>query len=168
MRLFFVRHGVAEPRETWPGDDGTRPLTAAGRRAMARATAVFERLGVEPDIILSSPLVRAHETAAIVAAGLGIDGRLRDDVRLAGGFGRERLGAILAEHRDAEAIMLVGHEPDFSTTIGDLVGGGAVVCKKGGLARVDLHRGSRRAELVWLLPPKVWSVSTSKEAGSGD
>ncbi|HJW76490.1 MAG TPA: histidine phosphatase family protein, partial [Thermoleophilia bacterium] len=91
VRLLFVRHGVAEPRETWPGDDGARPLTAAGRRAMVRAVAAFARLGLRPDMIVTSPLVRARETAAVVAAGLGIDDRLRVDERLAPGFDRGRL-----------------------------------------------------------------------------
>jgi phosphohistidine phosphatase len=168
VRLFFVRHGVAEPWETWPGDDRARPLTAAGRRAMVRAAATFARLGLEPDIIVSSPLTRARETAAIVATGLVMEDRVRVDGRLAPGFGVEQLEAILEESPAAEAIMFVGHEPDLSALIGDLVGGGAVVCRKGGLARVDVERESRRGKLVWLLPPKVLSVSTNKGASGGD
>jgi phosphohistidine phosphatase len=168
VRLLFLRHGQAEPRETWPAEDGSRPLTADGRRALATEAAVLARLGPAPDVILSSPLARAHETASIVAEGLGIGDRLRDDERLAPGFGVTELEAILDEHREAKTLMLVGHEPDFSLTIGGLVGGAAVVCKKGGLARVDVDPESGAAELVWLLPPKVLTVSTSKGGNGGD
>jgi phosphohistidine phosphatase len=168
VRLLFLRHGVAEPRETWTGADDGRPLTAEGRRAMVAEAAFFARLGLAPDAILSSPLTRAHETAQIVAEGLAIADRLRDDDRLAPGFGPAGLGAILGEHRAAKTVMLVGHEPDFSLTIADLIGGSAVVCKKGGLARVDVDPESGAAELVWLLPPKVLTVSASKGGSGGD
>ena len=168
MRLLFLRHGPAEPRETWTEADDRRPLTAEGRAAMARGAATFARLGVAPDAILSSPLTRARETARIVAEGLGIADRLRDDVRLAPGFGPTQLGAILDEYREARTLMIVGHEPDFSLTIGSLVGGAAVVCKKGGLARVDVDPQSGAAQLVWLLPPKVLTVSASKGGSGGD
>jgi phosphohistidine phosphatase len=168
VRLLFLRHGPAEPRETWRRDDGERPLTAEGRRAMAREAATFARLGLAPGAILSSPLARAHETARIVAEGLGIADRLRDDERLAPGFDTVQLRAILEDNDGEDTLMLVGHEPDFSLTIGDLLGGTAVVCKKGGLARVDLDAESGAAELVWLLPPKLLTVSPSKGASGGD
>ena len=168
MRLLFLRHGSAESRETWTEADDGRPLTTEGRLAMAREAATFARLGLVPDAMLSSPLTRAHETAQIVAEGLGIADRLRDDDRLAPGFGPTELGAILDEHRGAKTVMLVGHEPDFSLTLGGLVGGAALVCKKGGLARVDVDPQSGVAELVWLLPPKVLTLSTSKGGSGGD
>ena len=168
MRLLFVRHGQAEARETWPGGDDDRPLTAEGRRAMAREAAAMARLGVAPDVICTSPLVRARETAEIVAEGLGRGDRVRDDERLASGFGPAQLRAIVGENEKVETIMFVGHEPDFSLTIGDLVGGASVVCKKGGLARVDIDAVSGAAELVWLVPPKLLTLSTSKGASGGD
>lgn len=168
MRLLFLRHGQAESRETWTGGDDGRPLTAEGRSAMAAEAAFLARLGSAPDVILSSPLTRARETARIFAEGLGVADRLHDDVRLAPGFGPTQLEEILEEHREARTVMLVGHEPDFSLTIGGLVGGAAVVCKKGGLARVDVDPESGAAELVWLLPPKALTVPTSKGGSGGD
>jgi phosphohistidine phosphatase len=75
--------------------------------------------------------------------------------RLAPGFGVDDLTQVLQTHPQAENIMLVGHEPDFSITIGALTGG-RVVCKKGGLARVDITSTEPlQGELVWLIPPKV-------------
>ena len=168
MRLLFLRHGLAESRETWTAADDGRPLTAEGRSAMAREAATMARLGLAPDVIVSSPLARAHETAQIAAEGMGIADRLHDDERLAPGFGPAELAAILDEHPDVETLMFVGHEPDFSLTIGSLVGGTSVVCKKGGLARVDIDPESGAAELLWLLPPKLLTVSTKKGASGGD
>ena len=116
------------------------------------------RLEIAPEVIVTSPLVRARQTAEIVGEALGVDDKVVDDERLAHGFGRKQLGAILADHPDAESLMVVGHEPEFSATIGELTGG-RVACKKGSLARVDVaDRESLRGELIWLLQPKVLTL----------
>jgi phosphohistidine phosphatase len=112
----------------------------------------LRRLGVRPDVLLSSPLVRARQTAEIVRQALGLDSRLVD--ALAPGCDMTRLRDLLGEYRSAERIMVVGHEPDFSGLIGALTGGGRILLKKGGLARVDLETvGDGAGTLVWLLPP---------------
>jgi len=78
------------------------------------------------------------------------------DDRLSPGFGPEELGGIFREHRAASALMLVGHEPDFSSTVAACIGGGRIEFKKGGLARVDFESPhSLSGTLVWLLPPRV-------------
>jgi phosphohistidine phosphatase len=81
------------------------------------------------------------------------------DRRLGPGFDIEQLAAILRDHASARALMLVGHEPSFSETISALIGGGRVVCKKGGLACVDLPDVSNLSgELLWLIPPRLLAV----------
>ncbi len=155
MEILFLRHGIAEERETWKGDDRARPLTARGRRAMERTAVRLAGLGVAPELIVTSPLVRARQTAEIAAAGLGMDDRVVEDGRLAPGFDAGGLRDLLEDRPVTAAVMLVGHEPDFSEIIAELIGGGRVVCKKGGLARVDVAELSfAGGELVWLLPPK--------------
>jgi phosphohistidine phosphatase len=155
MQLLFLRHGIAEPWETWSDDDEKRPLSAPGRKAMERTAATFVYLGLAPDVIITSPLTRARQTAEIAARGLGMSDRVVLDPRLEPGFDAEALSDILGEHSVSDVLMLVGHEPDFSLTVGSLIGGGRVVCKKGGLARVDVDVASPGSgELVWLLPPK--------------
>jgi len=155
MQLLFLRHGVAEPWETWGDDDGERPLSVPGRKAMERAAATFVELGLAPDVIITSPLTRARQTAEIAARGLGMSDRVVSDPRLEPGFDAEALSDILGEHSGSDVLMLVGHEPDLSLTVGSLIGGGRVVCKKGGLARVDVDVAfPSDGELVWLLPPK--------------
>ncbi len=158
MQLLLLRHGVAEPWETWPRSDAERPLTPQGRKAMTRAAAAFAELGLAPDLIITSPLVRARQTAEIVAGKLAAADRLVQDARLEPGFDAAALSDVVAEHRGSDVLMLVGHEPDLSSVIAWLIGGGSVVCKKGGLARVDLVEvAAGGGELVWLLPPKELS-----------
>lgn len=158
MDIYFLRHGLASERGTWEGDDFSRPLTDEGKERMARAAATIARLGLGLDFIITSPLLRAYQTAEIVARQLAPD-KLVQDERLAPGFGIEQLAEIFKSHSTASAIMLVGHEPDFSETIQRLIGGGQVVCKKGSLAYVNLyHPTLLRGELVWLIPPKILAL----------
>lgn len=156
LRLYFLRHGLADHPD-FRGDDDHRPLTREGEVRLRHQAAFLAGLDLDLDVILSSPLTRASQTAAIVGGRLGLADRVLEEPRLAHGFGVEALAAILADLPAAQRrIMLVGHEPGFSTVIGAVTGGSEVVCKKGGLARVDLDAGSElRGRLVWLLPPKV-------------
>ena len=123
---------------------------------MRREATALKGLGLAPDLIVTSPLVRARRTAEIVAEALGLGDRLVEDERLAHGFDVRALGRIAAAHPEAEQLMVVGHEPEFSATVSALIGGGEVVMKKGGLARVDLPDGSlKRGVLAWLLTPPL-------------
>ena len=156
MKLYFLRHGIAADREEWTGDDASRPLTSEGRKCMDREAKGMEDLNLCPDRIITSPLKRAKETAQIVAERLHLEDKLVEDQRLADSFDAARLSEILSENDSAASIMLVGHEPDFSETIGEVIGGASIDLKKGGLARIDLHDASAtRGELVWLIPPKA-------------
>jgi len=156
MKLYFLRHGLAGQRSEWTGDDFERPLTDEGQARMAREAVTIAKLGLNLDLILTSPLVRAYQTAQSVAQHLSLLDKLITDERLAPGFSTEQLAPLLREHSNATALMLVGHEPDFSKVIGDLIGGGRVECKKGSLACVEVPDPVRLAgELLWLLPPKI-------------
>lgn len=154
MKLYFLRHGIAEDSETWKGDDAERPLTRVGCERMEREAKTFADLDLAPDAILTSPLVRAKQTAEIAAAAL--KKRAIEDRRLAPGFDTKRLAQILQDRAGADSVMLVGHEPDMSETIGRIAGGANVDLKKGGLAYVEMQNpSSLSGVLVWLLPPKV-------------
>jgi phosphohistidine phosphatase len=154
VELLFLRHGLAGSRAEWRGPDAERPLTDQGRDVVRRAATLLANAGVEIDAVVTSPFARARETAAIAAAVLDISERLADDERLTPGFDETRLGAILADHAGAGCLLLVGHEPDFSATIGALTGGDVVV-KKAGIARVDLDEHTMRGRLLWLLAPRI-------------
>src|SRR4030042_7089921 len=97
---------------------------------------MIARLGMEPDPILTSPLARARQTALIAADALKARDKVLIDRRLGLDFDREQLAAILRDHSSARALLLVGHEPGFSETISALIGGGRILCKKGGAACV--------------------------------
>lgn len=156
MKLYFLRHGSAADFDVWDGTDFDRPLTRDGRERMEREAKAMAALAFPLDLIVSSPLVRAKQTAAIVAAALGLSGRLIVDERLALDFGPAPLASLLADHRSARALMLVGHEPGMSRTIGHLTGGTRIEVKKGSLAYVELADPSvLQGRLMWLLPPKV-------------
>jgi len=156
MKIYFLRHGKAESRSVWQGDDADRPLTAAGEEAVRREVEALRAMDLAPDLIVTSPLARARRTAELVAEGLGLSGRLVEDERLAHGFDAGRLERLLAAHGPAESLMVVGHEPDFSATVAELIGGGEIVMKKGGLARVDVAAPvAGGGELVWLLTPPL-------------
>jgi phosphohistidine phosphatase len=149
MRLLFLRHGIAE--DAGPGrPDLARALTAEGRELMIAAAAGMRSLAVQPDAILTSPLVRARQTAEIVAEALGLQDRLREDDRLPG-CELGDLQDIVAEHPNAEQLLLVGHQPDMSVLIGTLIGNGRVRMGKGSLACVEGIAGSGGGELRWLL-----------------
>src|SRR3954447_13738998 len=134
--IWFLRHGEAE--DTTP--DFERSLTDKGQRQARDAGAAMAALGVELDLCLTSPRVRAHETAALACAPLGLEPTIEE--RLSGGdFDPLDLAAGLDE------VLLVGHEPDFSDAIAELTGA-RVDMKKGGLAAVQDR------ELRVLLRPK--------------
>ena len=157
LRLFFLRHGLADRSEFAGTDDRLRPLTAAGRQRIERQGRFLARMGLQVDLILTSPLLRASQTAEIVARRLGLADRVADDPRLGLAFDARRLADIVAGlGAGTRRVLLVGHEPGFSETIGEITGGSLIVCKKGSLARVDVvDRADLRGVLVWLLPPKV-------------
>jgi phosphohistidine phosphatase len=154
MELYFLRHGIAADAGPAGLGDAGRPLTKEGIAKMQAGARGMRRLGLRLDALLSSPLVRAHETAAIVARELGLGLQLSE--KLAPGCDMALLFALLGENRGAERMMLVGHEPDFSSLVGALTGGSQVLMKKGGLACVNIERLEQGAgTLTWLLPPRV-------------
>jgi phosphohistidine phosphatase len=159
MKLYFLRHGLAGNRDEWESDDSARPLTEEGIAKMKKSAATIAKLGLDLDLILASPLVRALQTAEIVAKQLNLQDKLVKDERLGADFSARFLVGIIAEHPNANGLMLVGHEPGMSDAVSHLTGGGRVVMKKGSLACVELpDPKSEKGELVWLLPPRVLAL----------
>jgi phosphohistidine phosphatase len=135
--LWLLRHGDAADGSP----DAERPLTDKGRRQSRAAGAALKALGVEIDACLTSPKVRAADTARIACEQLG-DVEPQLEPKLAGGpFDGEALAAGLGDD-----VLLVGHDPDFSSAVHSMTGA-QVRLKKGGLAGVD------RGELMVLLRP---------------
>lgn len=155
MQLYFIRHGLADWPD-WPSiDDEERPLTERGRIRFSAGVVRLRALGLAPAAILTSPLARARESAALLAEGLEGPVPIVEPL-LRPGFDFDALTALVQRWHAAPHLLLVGHEPDLSTTISTLIDGGRVVMKKGGVARVDLlSLAPPNGELVWLLAPKT-------------
>jgi phosphohistidine phosphatase len=150
MELYFLRHGDADWRK-WNKPDDERPLTKRGKKEMRDVAKFLDRLNVRPDLIVTSPLPRAAQTAEIAADYL--KAKLRKDELLAPGFGMKNLGAVLKRHR-ARVLMLVGHEPDFTNIISGLTGA-SLKLSKAGVAVLDVDPESEEGKLLWLFPPKI-------------
>jgi phosphohistidine phosphatase len=149
MQLYFLRHGEAD----WPGwtkPDDERPLTDFGKKEARQVGKFLNRLKVKPDLIVTSPLPRALQTAEAAAEELKT--KLRQDEALEPGFGIDGLRTVLKRH-SAKVLMLVGHEPDFSSVISALTGG-FIKMSKAGVALIDIDPETEKGRLLWLFPPK--------------
>ena len=170
MRLFFLRHGIAEPGHGGMSDFD-RQLTDEGRAELEEVAHGLRRLKIRPDRLLSSPLVRARQTAEAVAPALAVDVEIADELRSGATFAAFQ--QLARRYSAAEALMFVGHEPDFSETAAALIGadGDGLVLKKAGLIRVDLDGRFERGQgrLRWLLTPRQLAlIGESKAEHSGD
>lgn len=150
MLIYFLRHGEADWPD-WKKLDDERPLTEKGKKEMHEVGAFLANLSVKPDVVLTSPLPRASQTAEIAAGYL--DAKCVEEESLAPGFGRSELKKLLKKC-DCESVMLVGHEPDFSRMVGKLTGA-RIKLSKAGIALVEVDAGSSCGKLLWLFPPKI-------------
>ena len=161
MELYLLRHGIAVEHGT-PGfeTDAARTLTPKGRRQLRQTAAAMKKIDLPFDLILSSPLLRAKQTAEIIAEKLKRTKRLKFSDELKPDGSVKNLFRQLNELKSApESILLVGHEPDMSRMISLLISGGdnaTIDFRKGGLCKLeaDILRAGRCATLAWLLTPK--------------
>jgi len=154
--LFLLRHAHAGNPMRWHDDDAARPLSDKGRGQAERLGRLLATIGDAPDLFITSPKVRADETARIVAAAVGA--RVVVDARLTGPLDASMVEDILLAAGPAERPCLVGHDPDFSELLGELVGLPGLPMRKGAFARVELSSGlpsAGRGVLRYLLPPEL-------------
>jgi phosphohistidine phosphatase len=157
MKVYLVRHAIAHERDRtrWP-DDSKRPLTPGGKRRFRKAARGLVKLLPGPITILTSPFVRARQTAAILSAVSG--GKIVECRELAHG-GTSRAVFELLKVRAEKCVVLVGHEPEFGRLLAAMLGAGTarLRLKKGGAAFVEFPErvGPGSALLAWLLPPRI-------------
>lgn len=143
-QLFLIRHGSAEDRERWDGDDGLRPLTPKGGKRVRAVARALRRQGLVFDVVISSPLLRARQTAQILADALGRERWVVDAGVLAPGLEQAALWTYLNEHyAKASNIALIGHEPDLGRLASRLLTGGE-----------NLTLRLRKAGVCWLEFPE--------------
>lgn len=156
--LYLIRHGLAEARgEAWP-DDTKRPLTEQGMSRLRKQSRGLARLGVVIDVMLTSPFVRARQTAEIVASAFDPRPALVNIESLAPGGSYAAVLADLEKHGKKPRIGLVGHEPGIGELAARLIGSRhPLTFKKGAACRIDLDTLPANApgELRWLLTPRV-------------
>jgi phosphohistidine phosphatase len=162
LELYLVRHAIAALRGPDYPDDTQRPLTPDGIDRWRRSAAGLRELGVTIDLVIASPLVRAHETAEILAAALKPKPRLVTSEVLAPGRKPAEALALIAKYaaaaRGASKLALVGHEPDLGELASRLLGAkGLVEFKKGAVCRIDVDRAMPGGPgvLRWFLPPRM-------------
>jgi len=162
MNLYIIRHAIAVDEGTAGYEsDSERPLTDKGRKKMRQIAKGLRKLDVEFDLILSSPYVRARETAEILAEVFKMKKNITFTESLIPLATPELLIGEINETYSVESIAVVGHEPHLSTLIGILVAENAkldVTLKKGGVCYItadDLHHSDHRATLEWLLTPGI-------------
>jgi phosphohistidine phosphatase len=160
MRLLIVRHAKAEEREVHASTgapDAERPLTEAGRKSALKAGRALREIVPRIDVLASSPLVRARETARLIARGYR-----RLDVTelpaLAPGLSEKTVLAWLGEQAEDATVAVVGHEPDLSQLAGWLLTGRSqafMTLKKGSACLLDFpdRLSPGHGQLAWLLAP---------------
>jgi phosphohistidine phosphatase len=158
MEVYLLRHGIADDRRP-DAPDEKRALTAEGRKKLGLVLGRARAAGVAPSLILTSPYVRAVQTAEMAAQALGYRGAIMRTDALAPFSSPEAVWKELRDRAQETAVLVAGHEPLLSETAGYLLGapGASIDLKKGALLRIDVEGAARqpRGILMWLLTPKL-------------
>jgi phosphohistidine phosphatase len=160
MILYLVRHAIAVDHGTPGVAEDERPLTAKGIEKMSEAAAGLFALGISPELILSSPLPRAKQTADILVEAFGGGVPLTLSSALAPAGNRENIYREIGSNRKLESLMLVGHQPSLGEIAGEIAWGSPehyVELKKGGTCALDVQDldAVPRGTLLWLLTPAI-------------
>ncbi len=156
MLVYFLRHASAGDRKSDPQKDEKRPLDDDGIRQCGDIGRSLAALDTHVDLIISSPLKRASQTASLVANELAYEGRIEIAAALRPEASYNGFSDLLQKYAQHEAIMVVGHNPNLSEFLGRVIGGGSragIDLKKGAVARVEVDR--RRGVLNWCITPKI-------------
>ena len=159
--LYIMRHGLAVTGGSVRfSDDAQRPLVPEGKEKMREIAGGLKRMGFEVDWIVTSPLVRAVETAGIIAESLASSVPVDVCDAMRPGGSPEALLAFLAKRPDCRKVLVVGHEPDLSELAARLIGAGGhanLGFKKGGCCMISFDEFPPKSpgQLVWWLTPRL-------------
>lgn len=160
IQLCLLRHAHAGDPMKWTGSDAVRPLTEKGRLQSERLGLLLARTSFRPDAILSSPKIRALETARLVAAPLDVRVEVVD--ALGEALDLDAVERLLRSAGNPRRPMLVGHDPDFSMLAAELIGISELPLRKAVLVRIDvtLPLTPGGGILRWLLPPDLLAADS--------
>ena len=156
MNLYLMRHANAGMPRGNPALDAKRALIKEGKDQCMLMARVLSALKVQVDVIVSSPLKRALQTAQLVGTELGYEAKVEISPALALGADYADFQDMLAKYADREGVLAVGHNPNIFQFLGRLVtgnGGAAIRMRKGSIARVDMER--HPPLLQWLIDPRT-------------
>jgi phosphohistidine phosphatase len=159
VQLYVVRHAIAHNRgDDWP-DDRLRPLTAAGSARMAKQARGLVAVGVTFDQILTSPLVRARQSADVLAGAFRAAPRIVEVPALEPGRAPKDVAAALGNFTRHTALAIIGHEPGLGELSAWLIGlRGPLAFKKGSVALIEvavLPPPAGSGELRWFVTPRI-------------
>jgi phosphohistidine phosphatase len=160
MRLYLVRHGIAITTDRAGMADDERPLAQEGIEKLNQSVPGLRSLGCTPEIILSSPLPRARQTAEILAGALEVTAALEICPSLAPPVRREHVYKEIRRHGERATLMLVGHQPSLGEIAAEIAWGtphNYIELKKGGICALDFEfiGGMPKGTLLWLLTPAL-------------
>jgi len=157
MIIYFVRHASAGEHLSNPKKDEKRPLDAEGIEQCGFVGRALAALNVQPDVIISSPLKRATQTASLIGNEIGYEAKLQLEAAMKPEGSFTDFRRMLEKYSKHEAIMLVGHNPSITDFLAKIIaksGCEALIdFKKGAVARVETER--RAATLNWFFSPKL-------------
>ena len=158
MTIYFLRHASAGQRKRDSAADVKRPLDKEGIDQCRYMGRMLAGIDVQVDAVISSPLKRASQTASLVGNEIGYEGKLQLHPALRPEAAYEAFRQLLDENSKRDAILIVGHNPNFSRFLSLLISGGStdtcVDLKKGAVAKVEVS-GRRPGVLGWCLVPKI-------------
>ncbi len=168
MNLYLMRHANAGlPRENHVLD-AKRALIKEGKEQCMLMARVLSAFKAQIDVIVSSPLKRAMQTAQFVGTELGYDAKVEISPALALDADYPAFQQLLASYSDREGVLMVGHNPILFQFLGRLItgnGGASIRMRKGSIARIDLDR--HPPQLQWLIDPRMArSIYTSVQKSS--
>ncbi|MBV9072239.1 MAG: phosphohistidine phosphatase SixA [Acidobacteria bacterium] len=157
MTIYFVRHASAGQKKLNPKKDEKRPLDADGIRQCTQMGRLLAGMETTVEAVISSPLKRATQTAALVANEIGYEGKLNIEAALHPRAKYTDFREMLRKYSKADSLMLVGHNPNFSAFLGQLVAENGsrsyVDMKKGAVAKVETEQ--KKFVIQWLITPRV-------------
>ena len=159
IELYLVRHAIAAERGPKYPDDSLRPLTPAGSKKFAESVPGLAEMDVVIDLVLTSPLVRARETAQILASGLKPKPAIAEVEALSpGGRHQAIVEAIKAHAKRHRRLAVGGHEPDLGGLAPEMLGArGLIEFKKGGICLIEVDGATPGGPgtLRWMLTPRA-------------
>ena len=167
MIIYLVRHASAGEHLANPKKDEKRPLDADGIEQCGYMGRALAALNAQPDVVISSPLKRATQTASLIANEIGFEGKLQLEAAMRPEASFPEFRRMLEKYAKHEAIMVVGHNPNFSDFLGRTIAG------SGERAHVDLRKGSvakieskqKKYVLDWLLTPRLAKAAADANVG---